>query len=269
MISEEKILDQILKLFASTMSIEINNQKYAIIFFHVPNGQKPVILKFIPFTKELADFCLKYIWFLLKANDYRLQDREWFTQKIKKRLGLWYHQWISMVGHLTLIKSSIEVIHVYWMAPTLIPKSILNKMMKMCMAYFQSRNKEDGGPPLCKLETLYRANDMGGWGLQNLPLFSQQMVAKIVWRLISHTSPYKSCIICKYISPLSIKTWLRSTNHSSSEGSIFGRALCQYLPLIRDNIAWDPRDRHSILIGLNSIVGLTRDELLLEAWHKF
>ena len=45
-----KFIDHILKLFSSTMGMEINARKSFIFFYHVPQAIGEMIMKFFPFS---------------------------------------------------------------------------------------------------------------------------------------------------------------------------------------------------------------------------
>lgn len=139
--SKANCMDQILKIFSSSTSMELNLKKSSIYFFHVPISLKPLILKLLPFPNKPTNACFKYLGFLLKANDYRIQDWQWPIDKIRKKVGHWYHMWISMARRLTLIKSAIEAISMCWMSLACIPKSILNSTRKIYFSYLQATRK--------------------------------------------------------------------------------------------------------------------------------
>jgi len=73
LVSKEKFVDQVLKLFSREKGMGINVWKSSIIIFHVPINHISMIFKFLPFSKEKVDNCFKYLGFLLKGNDFRVQ----------------------------------------------------------------------------------------------------------------------------------------------------------------------------------------------------
>jgi hypothetical protein len=82
------------------------------------------------FPFELVDFDkgIKYLGFHLKPNCYKKVDWEWLIGKLEKRLKVWSFRWISREGRLTLVKSVLEAIPVYWMSLAWIPKGVLEKV---------------------------------------------------------------------------------------------------------------------------------------------
>jgi hypothetical protein len=61
----------------------------------------------------------------LKPNNYRKEDWKWLLKKLEKRLNGWSFRWLSRAGRLTLTKSVLEAIPVYWMSLAWIPKGVL------------------------------------------------------------------------------------------------------------------------------------------------
>jgi len=60
------------------------------------------------------------------------------------------------------------------------------------------------------LEMSALPKSIGGWGLKNPFLFSKDIVAKNVWRLIQGTCLWAWVVIDKYISHNIVKIWIKS-----------------------------------------------------------
>lgn len=56
----------------------------------------------------------------------------WLIVKMERRLKVWSFRWLSRAGRLVLIKSILEVILVYWMSLSQIPKGVLNFVHTLC-----------------------------------------------------------------------------------------------------------------------------------------
>jgi len=63
----------------------------------------------------------------MKPKNYLKDDWMWLLKKAKSRNGNWVCKWLSLGGRLTLIKSVLQNIHVYWLSIAKVPKFILNK----------------------------------------------------------------------------------------------------------------------------------------------
>ena len=93
---------------------------------------------FFLYERKTLDDGIKYLGFTLKPNDYRKEDWKWLLKKLDKRLNVWSHWWLSRVGRLVLVKLVIEVIPVYWMSLSWIPKGILEATRKLSSKFLWS-----------------------------------------------------------------------------------------------------------------------------------
>ena len=62
---------------------------------------------------------------------------------IEARIYHWSFKWLSRAGRLTLIKSVLLAIPVYWVALTWVPKGILEKIRIICSRFLWVGSKED------------------------------------------------------------------------------------------------------------------------------
>jgi hypothetical protein len=129
------------------------------------------------FSFEVQDFDdgIKYLGFYLKPNCYKKYDWHWLIAKLEKCLKCWSFHWLSRVGRLTLAKSVLEAIHVYWMSLAWIPKGILEKLRRICFKFIWSGSHDKHTSPWARWENLARPKSLGGWGLKNIFLFSKYL----------------------------------------------------------------------------------------------
>ena len=101
--------------------------------------------RFKTYKKDIAVFPLqevdfqggfKYLGFFLKPSDYRKNDWKWMIEKTEKRTKLWCNTWLSLQGTLTLVKSMLEAISIYWHSLAVIPKRILESIKEKCLNFF-------------------------------------------------------------------------------------------------------------------------------------
>jgi hypothetical protein len=93
------------------------------------------LVNIFPFPSHELNEGLNYLGYRIKPNNYGLKDWGWLVSKVEKRISLWCNRWISRGGHLTLIKSVIEAIPVYWHFLANILKGILHRIRKLCCNY--------------------------------------------------------------------------------------------------------------------------------------
>eukprot|EP00253_Pinus_taeda_P006064 PITA_06064 len=121
---------------------------------------------------------LQFLGFWLKPNAYKKEDWNWLIAKLEARMSHWSYKWLSRAGRLTLIKSVLLAIPVYWAALTWVPKGILEKIRRICSRFLWAGSKENTVLPWVAWEKVARPKDWGGWGIKSLPDFSVSLVAK-------------------------------------------------------------------------------------------
>ena len=164
---------------------------------------------------------------------------------------MWSNKWLPRAGQLTLVKSVLEAIPIYWMSIAWIPKGILEKLRCICFTFLWQGQKEVHSRPWVKWDRIAIPKALGGCGLKNIFWFSTALAAKCKWRLISTTSLWTKVIMQKYITPSTLIEWIRNTEKSCRGGSIFWKAIIKSFSLIGDNLAWRVGNGASVRVGLD------------------
>lgn len=151
----------------------VNEEKSSIFMALMDPMDKQYLLTSFPFPSKHIDEGFEYLGFPIKPNDYRKKDWDWLVAKIERRINLCSHKWISRVVHLVLIKSCVEAIMVYWASLSWIPKGILEKIRRICSSYLWHGNSERNHLPWVKWDRIAMLKAHGGWGLNNIYLFSK------------------------------------------------------------------------------------------------
>ena len=202
----------------------------------------------VPVTDLLEG--IKYLNFHLKPNDYIKSDWKWLIGKLEKRLLMWSNKWISREGRLTLVKSILEAIPIYWMSIAWIPKGNLEKLCRICFTFLWQGKKENPSRPWVKWEIITIPKALGGWGIKNIFRFSSALVVKCGWRLISTTILWTEVILQKYITQSTLIDWVRNTEKNCRGGSIFWKAIIKSFSLIGDSLVWRVGYGASVRLGL-------------------
>ena len=85
---------------------------------------------------------------------------------------------------MTLVKSVLEAVPVYWLSLSWIPKGILEAARRICFRFLWSGKQYSLVTPWVRWEKIVVPKGMRGWGLKNIFLFAQALAAKGGWRLI-------------------------------------------------------------------------------------
>jgi hypothetical protein len=175
-----KKLADILNLFRLAIGMVINPQKSSLTLIGLDEEVLDIYISFFFFPTLDLSLGIKYMGFQLKANKYCKEDWWWILEKIEKILNIWSYEWLSRVDKLTLTKSVLESIPVYWM-PLLawIPKGILEKVCHMCFQFIWLGSKYHFTLPWENWELLARPKALVGWGLKNIFIFSKSLATKL------------------------------------------------------------------------------------------
>jgi hypothetical protein len=248
-VGDAEILADILNLFRLATGMQINSQKSTITTSEMDREEAVVYQRLFPFTIQDISEGLKYLGFQLKPNKYRKEDWKWLLTKLEKRLNGWSFRWLSRAGRLTLTKSVLEAIPVYWMSLAWIPKGVLEKIRRTCSQFIWSGSGDKYTQPWAKWESIAMPKALGGWGLKNIFLFSKALAAKVCWRLISVSSLWTQVVTQKYISPDSVEDWIRTPNKSASHCSIIWKAMISSFSVVGDSLAWRVGKGNHLRIG--------------------
>jgi hypothetical protein len=144
-----------------------------------------------------------------------------------------------------------------------IPKGTLDKLRKLFFTYLWQGNKDNFFLPWVRWEQISTPKALGGWGMKNIFYFSTTLAEKCSWRLIKTSSLWTQVIHQKYISPLTLLDWVRSTNKSTTGASIIWKALTKYFSLMGVGLVWRVGNGHMVRLGLDPWVGIQLGHNLL------
>ena len=112
-----------------------------------------------------------------------------------------------MGGRLTLDHSMLTNMAIYWLALCKVPKTIINKIRMMTMAFIWSGEVKQSKFHLVRWENIACPMEMGGWGLKNMQHFSLALRAKILWLVLCGNNLWSQTIKVKYLQYLSTVQW--------------------------------------------------------------
>ena len=77
----------------------------------------------------------KYLGLFVNPNGYNSRDWLWLLHSFDRRIKHWGWRWLSMGGRLMLARSVLTNMAMYWFSLCEVPKSIINKIRMMIMAF--------------------------------------------------------------------------------------------------------------------------------------
>eukprot|EP00253_Pinus_taeda_P035974 PITA_35974 len=254
-LNEIKELKNILDLFMKVTGMQINYRKSQLIMEGLDRLEKNQITSILPFDVLNMENPFKYLGFWLKLNAYKKQDWNWLVAKIEARISHWSYKWLSRAGRLTLIKSVLLAMPVYWAALTWVPKGILDKIRRICSRFLSAGSKEDSVLPWVAWEKVAIPKEWGGWGIKNLTDFNISLAAKSGWRIIKMENLWTRVVKRKYIDPVPLKEWIRNPIKKGKNALVVWKATVEAFKVIEQGLAWQIGNGEKLRIGKDPWVG--------------
>ena len=124
-----------------------------------------------------------YLGFPLGAHMNTCSAWKPVVKKIENRLASWKAKILSRVGRLTLIKSVLNSLPVYYMSLFKMPKAIALKIVKLERRFFWGGTTgEKLGCPMVKWSDIELPKEMGGLGVGNIMHKNLILLFKWWWR---------------------------------------------------------------------------------------
>eukprot|EP00253_Pinus_taeda_P003035 PITA_03035 len=253
--SELKELKCIFDLFLKATRMQINSGKSQACIADFERRERNRMVNLFPFPIQPLEAPFKYLGFWLKPVVYKKEDWNWLIAKIESRISHSSFRWLSRAGRLTLIKSVLSAILVYWAALTWIPKGVMEKIRRICCRFLWAGSKESSGLPWVAWDKVARPKEWGGWGIKRPSEFSTSLAAKSGWRLISMENLWTRVVKRKYIDPTPLEEWIRSQNKKEKNSSVIWKATVEAFSVIEEGLAWKVGDGRQIRIGRDPWVG--------------
>lgn len=133
--NEIKEYKSIFDLFLKASGMQINSRKSQICAADLVRRERDRLTNLFTFPLQPLDTPFKYLGFWLKPVAYKKEDWNWLIAKIESRINHWSFRWLSRAGRLTLLKSVLLAIPVYWAALTWVPKGVMEKIRKICSRF--------------------------------------------------------------------------------------------------------------------------------------
>lgn len=136
---------------------------------------------------EAATIPFVYLGLPVGANMARVDQWEEVVNKFKKHLATWKAKILSVGGRLTLLKSVLGSIAIYYMSIFKTPISIINTLESLRNKFFLGADLNEKKMTWVKWKQVMASKKDGGLGVGSLYGFNRALLYKWKWRFI--TSP--------------------------------------------------------------------------------
>ncbi|XP_077223456.1 uncharacterized protein LOC143857069 [Tasmannia lanceolata] len=208
-------------LFCAPDIVKIMNLKatlrcYELITGQRSNFQKSRLYALNISAKEACNFA-KILGFKLDSlpSSYlglplgvgRLNKSLWdpIVERIERRLETWKRNLVSKGGRLTLVKSVLDNILVYYLSLFKFPVNVSLRIEQIQRRFLWSGSDDKKGIPLVKWEKVCISIKNGGLGIRRIKGFNQALLCKWLWRFGEEESSLWVKVIGSYYGFLSGK----------------------------------------------------------------
>ncbi|XP_074297173.1 uncharacterized protein LOC141627867 [Silene latifolia] len=119
------------------------------------------------------------------------------VEKTKRKLSSWNNILLSSAGKLTLIRSVLSSLSLFYLLVFRIPVSVTSKLQSLMVHFWWNGTRINKSIHWCSKDFLSRPVGEGGLGLRNIGCFNQALLAKSAWRILS----VPGSLISKVIGP--------------------------------------------------------------------
>lgn len=210
-------------IFSEAKMESLKNIKKALILFHLASGlqvnfhkssiigmntSKEWILEAASsLLCKIGNIPFTYLGLPIGGNLSRLQAWDPIIDKISHKLASWKGKMLSIGGRITLIKSSLANLPLYYMSLFSIPKGVVEKMNKITRQFLWSGSMEKRSLPLVAWNIIQLPKSLGGLSIGNIIHKNIAMLSKWIWRFLQDPSPFWCAVIrekYKYAPNISI-----------------------------------------------------------------
>ncbi|KAL0290169.1 UNVERIFIED_CONTAM: Retrovirus-related Pol polyprotein from type-2 retrotransposable element R2DM [Sesamum radiatum] len=177
-----------LDVFASLSGLHTNPQKSQLIFSKAASGLRDSLLETLGFQE--GHLPVRYLGLPLISARLSIADCQPLLQKIDSRIKGWEGVQLSFAGRVQLIKSVLVSLEVYWAMAFILPKGIINEMIKT-IAYLLWKGTSSSGYPKVRLRdcSIWTVKEnKGAWGWRKMLTLRHTLLSHIQFRVGDGTS---------------------------------------------------------------------------------
>lgn len=141
----------------------------------------------------------KYLGIPLHHSRVSSSTYNFILEKVRKRLGTWKINKLSLAGRATLVKSVLNSIPIYYMQSTLLPAKVCEEIDKASRNFVWGTSNSRRRTPLVAWPKICMDKDSGGLGFRHTKGMNKAMLMKLGWELTVRTDKLWVRILrCKY-----------------------------------------------------------------------
>ncbi|XP_026428221.1 uncharacterized protein LOC113324099 [Papaver somniferum] len=155
----------------------------------VPNNAK---ISSTNITSSLANSCASH---------------KFLVEKFDGKLIGWKRHFLSHVGRTVLIQYVVALLPIYFIAVSIIPKEIINKLNQTIRNFWWGHSREQRKMHYLNWDWFTTSKEKDGLGLRSLELLNKALIAKLAWRFLRDSSSLWVVLLkAKYLRDVSFWT---------------------------------------------------------------
>ncbi|GKB84213.1 RNA-directed DNA polymerase, eukaryota [Tanacetum coccineum] len=157
-----------------------------------------------------GDIPFNYLGLPIGSNMKSIASWKTLVDRFHMRLSSWKANLLSIGGRLTLIKSVLGSLGIYYLSIFRAPESVLQDLERIRAKFFWGGNKDENKMAWVKWPIILNSFDKGGLNIGSLKAFNLALLQKWCWRLLSSQTPLGSGHSKLYTPPWSrefVTTW--------------------------------------------------------------
>ncbi|GKD86312.1 putative RNA-directed DNA polymerase, partial [Tanacetum coccineum] len=198
-LSNSKNLSRILTCFHLASGLRVNFKKSKLFGIGVTNLELNTIASSIGFLA--SQFPCIYLGLPIGAKMTSCSNWNPLVERFLKRLFIWKAKTLSFGGRITLIRSVLGSLGVYYFSTFKAPKKIICKLEGIRRRFFWGGSANEKKISWIAWDKVTSLRNMGGIGIGSLKASNQSLLAKW-WRIPNEEHALWSKVICSLHGPM-------------------------------------------------------------------
>jgi len=190
-------LKAILRGFEIASGLKVNFHKSKISGVNVGGNAVASYAKMMNCAQMKVPF--KYLGLEVGGNPRTVKFWVLVLTKLKARLNGWRGRFLSLAGRISLVKTVISSVPLYYLSIFKAPESIYKNIISIQRRFLWGWGKEKRPIQWVSWEDVCKSKEDGGLGIRDIRKFNLALLAKWRWRLVSNEEGrWKDLLASKY-----------------------------------------------------------------------
>ncbi|XP_021835487.2 uncharacterized protein [Spinacia oleracea] len=170
------LLLQAFNLFSDSSGLRANQQKSSIYCHGMLERDVQRVVDVSGFTRSFLPF--KYLGVPICSQKISVAQCSQLVDKIIATIKVWSSKTLSYSARMQLINSVLLSLHIYWAQIYVLPKSVLQDIVKICRAFLWSGQAYSQKPSNIAWENTCCGKQFGGLGFRDIILWNTAAMGK-------------------------------------------------------------------------------------------